>query len=192
MISRNTSSAPKEDVFPRLLYSDLRCSQTYRRHFQVSAQHSQVLPGLSSVLPVTLTASRNALLGSNTLLKLTHQSCNGSNHFRSNPVSLTDSSDSLGILSRLSVSTLLSTWPILSGWTPWKSRLFWVPSGRSLGTPETAWLQDLSLLLWRHQRLLIWVTSPCCNPIIEDIHQTLCTRMMYWLLLAKDIIFSKA
>jgi len=32
------------------------------------------LPGLSFVLPITLQAGRNALLGSDTLLKLTHLS----------------------------------------------------------------------------------------------------------------------
>jgi len=41
MISRHTSSIPKEDVvFPKLVYSDFRCSQA-------SPQRSQVLPGLS-------------------------------------------------------------------------------------------------------------------------------------------------
>jgi len=45
MISRRTSSIPKEDVFPRLLYSDSRCSQTCH-------QRSQVLSGLSLALPV--------------------------------------------------------------------------------------------------------------------------------------------
>jgi len=46
---------------------DSRCCQTCRRR-------SQVLPGLSSALPVTLKVGRNALLGSDTLLKLTHLS----------------------------------------------------------------------------------------------------------------------
>src|SRR5258705_6270142 len=82
MISSRTSSIPKEDVvFPRLLYCDSRCSKTYRRRSQVCPRRSQVLPGLSSALPglspalpVTLKAGRNALLGSDTLLKLTHLS----------------------------------------------------------------------------------------------------------------------
>jgi len=44
MISRRTSSVPKEDVvFPRLLYCDSRCSQTCHWRFQV-------LPGISSAL----------------------------------------------------------------------------------------------------------------------------------------------
>ena len=43
MISRRTHSIPKEDVFPRLLYCDFRCSQTCRKH-------SQVLPGAPKVL----------------------------------------------------------------------------------------------------------------------------------------------
>ena len=46
MISRLTSSVPKEDVgSPRLLYSRLRCSLALR-------QRSQVIPGLLSALPV--------------------------------------------------------------------------------------------------------------------------------------------
>ena len=58
---------------------DSRCSQTSRRRSQVCRQcsqvcrqHSQALPGLLPALPVTLKAGRNALLGSDTLLKLTH------------------------------------------------------------------------------------------------------------------------
>ena len=82
MISRRTCSVPKEDVvFPRLLYCDSRCSQTCSRCSQVCHRRSQVLPGLSSALPglslalpVTLKAGRNALLRSDTLLKLTHLS----------------------------------------------------------------------------------------------------------------------
>jgi hypothetical protein len=75
MISRHTSSVPKEVVvFPRLLYCDSRCSQTCHRRSQVCHRRSQGLPGLSFVLPVTLKAGRNALLGSNTLLKLMHLS----------------------------------------------------------------------------------------------------------------------
>jgi len=58
MISRLTSSIPKEDVvFPRLLYCDLRCSQTcWQRseaccwHSQASRQRSQVLTGARNVL----------------------------------------------------------------------------------------------------------------------------------------------
>jgi len=47
MISRLTTSIPKEDVaFLRLLYSDLTCSQAYRQRFQV-----YMLPGVLSVLP---------------------------------------------------------------------------------------------------------------------------------------------
>jgi len=82
MISRPTWSIPKEDVvFPRLLYCDSRCTQTYCWRSQVCRRRSQVLqclssalPGLSPVLLVTLKAGINALLGSDTLLKLTHQS----------------------------------------------------------------------------------------------------------------------
>ena len=44
MISRRTSSVPNEDVLPKPLYSDSRCSQACR-------WRSQVLPGLSSALP---------------------------------------------------------------------------------------------------------------------------------------------
>ena len=53
--------------FPRLFNCGSRCSQTCR-------WCSPVLPGLLSALPVTLHAGRNALLGSDTLLKLTHLS----------------------------------------------------------------------------------------------------------------------
>ena len=41
MISRRTSSIPKEDVFPKLLYSDSRCSQVCRRRSQTCGRHSQ-------------------------------------------------------------------------------------------------------------------------------------------------------
>jgi len=45
MNSRHTSSVPEEDdILPRLLYSDLRCSQVCR-------QHSQLFSGLSSARP---------------------------------------------------------------------------------------------------------------------------------------------
>jgi len=82
MISRRTCSVPKQDVvFPWLHYSDSRCSQTCHRHSQVCCRRSQVLPGLlsalpglSPALPATLKAGRNAPLGSDTLLKLTHLS----------------------------------------------------------------------------------------------------------------------
>jgi len=84
MISRRTSSVPKEDiVFPRLLYCDLRCSKTYCWRSHSCPLRSQVLPGSFSALPgfppalpVTLKAGRNALQGSDTLLKLTHLSLN--------------------------------------------------------------------------------------------------------------------
>jgi len=80
MISKRTSSVPKEDVaLPRLLDCDSRCSETDRRRSQVCPWRSQVLPGLLSAVPglsaafaVTLKARRNALLGSDTLLKLMH------------------------------------------------------------------------------------------------------------------------
>jgi len=110
MISRRTSSVPKEDdVSRRLLHCESRCTQTCRRctqvcrrctqvcrrctqvcrrctqvcrrRTQVCRRRTQVLPGLSSALPglllalpVTLKAGRNALLGSDPLLKLTHLS----------------------------------------------------------------------------------------------------------------------
>jgi len=52
MISRPTSSTPKERVvFPRLLYSNSRRSQTYCRHSQTFCRRSQVIPGLSAALP---------------------------------------------------------------------------------------------------------------------------------------------
>jgi hypothetical protein len=97
MISRRTSSIPKGDVvFPRLLYCDSRCSQTYRRHSQVCPWCSQVLPGLLSALlgllpdlPVTLKGGRNALLGSVMLLKLMHLSL----HTPSSQTLLESSSD---------------------------------------------------------------------------------------------------
>jgi len=124
MISRRTSSVPKEDdVSRRLLHCESRCTQTCRRctqvcrrctqvcrrctqvccrctqvcrrrtqvcrrrtqvcrrRTQVCRRRTQVFPGLSSALPglllafpVTLKAGRNALLGSDPLLKLTHLS----------------------------------------------------------------------------------------------------------------------
>jgi len=87
MIPWCTSSIPKEDVvFPRLLYCDSRCFQTCCRRSQGCFRCSPVLPclslalpgllsvfaGLSSALRVPLKASRNVLLESDTLLKLTH------------------------------------------------------------------------------------------------------------------------
>jgi len=49
---------------PKVLSGALTCSQTYHNH-------SQLLLYQSSKIPVTLKAGRNALLGSETLLKLT-------------------------------------------------------------------------------------------------------------------------
>jgi hypothetical protein len=54
-----------------------RCECGFRNnsHFgNVLSDLSETLPGLSPVFPVTLKASRNALLQSYSLLKLTHQS----------------------------------------------------------------------------------------------------------------------
>jgi len=52
MISRLTSNVPKEDVvFPRLLYSDSRCSQACRWRSQVLPGFLSALPDLSSALP---------------------------------------------------------------------------------------------------------------------------------------------
>jgi hypothetical protein len=74
MISRRTSSIPKEDAFPRLLYSDSRCSHECRRHSRscnrrtqtccqcshachrrckTCCPHSQVLPDAPKVLSST-------------------------------------------------------------------------------------------------------------------------------------------
>jgi len=131
MISRRTCNVPKDVAFPRLLYSDSRCSQasrrrsqachwrsqTCRQHSQARRQRtqtcrrrSQVLPKFtpalpdvlelititpmvllyqSSEIPVTLNAGRNALLGSDTLLKLTHLSL----HSTSSQTLLESSSD---------------------------------------------------------------------------------------------------
>jgi len=107
MISRRTSSIPKEDVvFPTLLYCDSRCSPrlvtgTLRlvvsapslvtgapRCFLGHLEFSPVLRGVlkhttlspmvllyqSSEITVTPKAGRNALPGSDNLLKLTHLS----------------------------------------------------------------------------------------------------------------------
>jgi len=55
MISSNSNSIPKEDVgFPRLLYSDLRCSQAYGQYSQVIPGLLLVLLGLSPALPAAL------------------------------------------------------------------------------------------------------------------------------------------
>jgi len=61
MISRRTCSVPTEDVFPRLLYSDSRCSQACGRRSQACGPRSQasrrryqVLPGMSPALPGAL------------------------------------------------------------------------------------------------------------------------------------------
>jgi len=92
MISRCTSSVPKEvAISPRLLYCDSTCSQTCRRRSLDCHWRSQVVPKFSlalrgvliiititpmvllyksSEIPVTLKACRNALLGSDTRLKL--------------------------------------------------------------------------------------------------------------------------
>jgi hypothetical protein len=51
MISSRTSSVPKDDGIPRLLYHDLRCSQACRQRSQACCRLFQVLPGLSSALP---------------------------------------------------------------------------------------------------------------------------------------------
>jgi len=58
MISRRTSSVPKEDIFPRLLYHDSmysqdchRSSQAFGQRSQACRRHTQVLPGLLSALP---------------------------------------------------------------------------------------------------------------------------------------------
>jgi len=67
MISRCTCSVPKEDVFPRLLYCDSRCSQSCRRRTEASRRptktchrrsqtcrrRSQALPGAADVLSGT-------------------------------------------------------------------------------------------------------------------------------------------
>jgi len=58
MISRRTSSVPKEDVFPRLLYCDSRCSQTCRRGSQACHRRSHVLPGAPEVLSGALRCSQ--------------------------------------------------------------------------------------------------------------------------------------
>jgi len=52
MISRRTSSIPKEDtVFPRLLYCDSSCFQTCLWRSQTCRWCTQMLPVLLSVLP---------------------------------------------------------------------------------------------------------------------------------------------
>jgi len=51
MISRRTSSVPKEDVFPGLLYCDSRCSQTSRRPSEARRRHSQNCPQSSQNCP---------------------------------------------------------------------------------------------------------------------------------------------
>ena len=62
MISRCTCSIPEENlVFPRLLYCDLRRSQTCHRRSQVLPGLSQVLPGLSPVVPIALKVLSGAL-----------------------------------------------------------------------------------------------------------------------------------
>jgi len=99
MISRRTSSVSEENVvFPRLLYCDSRCSKMLPGFSSVLPDLLPVLPGApkfspalrgvpnrltitpmellyqSSEIPGSLKAGRNALLGSDTLLKLTHLS----------------------------------------------------------------------------------------------------------------------
>jgi hypothetical protein len=63
MSSRRTSSVPKEDVFPRMLYCDSMCSQT--------------VPGVSLVLPGTpqFNATRRLADGQHVIL---HQRVRGS------------------------------------------------------------------------------------------------------------------
>jgi len=51
MISRRTSSVPKEDVSPSLLYSDSRCSQASHRRSLPCCRHSQSCHRCSQVLP---------------------------------------------------------------------------------------------------------------------------------------------
>jgi len=95
MISRCTWSVPKEDVLPRLLFCDLRCSQSCRlpskacrRCFKVHPMFSPELRGgpqliaitpmvpldKSSKISVTSKAGQNALLRSDILLKLPYLS----------------------------------------------------------------------------------------------------------------------
>jgi len=50
MISRHTSSVPKRDVFPRLLYSNSTCSQACGQRSQACRRRSQVLPGASRLV----------------------------------------------------------------------------------------------------------------------------------------------
>jgi len=104
MIARRTGGILKDDVvFPRLLYCDSRCSLTCRRRSQVHPKFSpaprdvaimirlspMVLLYQSSEIRVTLKAGRNALLGSDALLKVTHLSL----HFTSSQTLLEASSD---------------------------------------------------------------------------------------------------
>jgi len=57
MISRCTSNIPKEDVvFPRLHYSNSRCSQACCSHSQVQPGMSLALPDMSSAYPDLLWA----------------------------------------------------------------------------------------------------------------------------------------
>jgi len=70
MISRRTSSVPKDDVFPKLLFSDARCSQACLRPSNVFPNSSQSLPWYScasyqrSKLLLVLATGPNSRVGS--------------------------------------------------------------------------------------------------------------------------------
>lgn len=53
MIPRNTSGLSKEVLFPRLLYCDLRCSQTCHRCSMAGPQYSQAYCHRAQVLSDT-------------------------------------------------------------------------------------------------------------------------------------------
>jgi len=108
MISRHTSSVPREDgVLSRLLYCDSRCFQTCRSCFQACPQHSQVfpdwssvLPGLSPALPGAPRCTQSSLQCSevfpNVSQSLTWSSC--TSHQRSQLLSKTASVPSQGLI----------------------------------------------------------------------------------------------
>ena len=162
MNSRRSSSVPQEGVVvPRLLYCDSRCSQAYCQRSQVCPRLCQLLTGFSSALPVTMKAGRNALLGSDTLLKLTHPSL----HSTSSPTLLEASSDQ-NTFRWCTNSEMLWSWlvwlqsfmpgQLLSGIVNPQNHLRHLVSLSIFSSSCGQWLTNNLSISWKYQELHDW------------------------------------
>jgi len=90
------------------------------------------------------------------------------------PISVLDSS----WISRGVADTSLARWPagILQSLLEW---IFFVPSE----------LVSTGALLALSYRLSIETTNPCFNPMIDDIHQQIWAKKIFWLFLAYEMNF---